>query len=103
MQFSKRYLILVLLALALFAAASPLVTAQFAPAGTVQSGGFTRTYQQSSVGGTFIPPQTQVSETFYSYPGISPYGAYPGGGYAYNYGVGPTPYGYGPYGGFTYL
>lgn len=74
-----------------------------AAAQLVQTGGFTRTYQQSVAGGTFVPPQAEVSETFYSYPGVNAFGLYPGGGYAYDYGVGLTPYGYGPYGGFTYL
>lgn len=69
----------------------------------VPTGGFTRTYQQSTVGGTFIPPQTHVSDVFYSYPGVSAFGAYPGGGYAADYGVGFTPYGYTPYGAYTYL
>ena len=69
----------------------------------VQTGGFTRTYQQNYAGGTFVPPQAEISEAFYQYPGVSAFGVYPGGGYAYDYGVGMTPYGYTPYGAFTYL
>jgi hypothetical protein len=54
-------------------------------------------------GRNVIPPQTQVSDTFYSYPGINAFGPYPGAGYASICGVGFTPCGYTPYGGFTYL
>jgi hypothetical protein len=80
------------------------VSAQVAPFGPcVQTGGYTRTISGSTVGGTFVPPQTQVSDTFYSYPGVSAFGPYPGAGYASTYGVGFTPFGYSPYGGFTYL
>lgn len=105
MQYSKVFIAMAILAafLALTASAS----AQIAPCGPVgplvQTGGFTRTVSGSSVGGTFIPPQTQVSDTFYSYPGISAFGPYPGAGYASTYGIGFTPFGYTPYGGFTYL
>ncbi|MGA9141825.1 MAG: hypothetical protein WBZ29_16485 [Methanocella sp.] len=101
-QFKK-----VLLATALLLAllvVSTGVSAQIAPCGPlVQTGGFTRTVSASAVGGTFVPPQAQVSDTFYSYPGISPFGPYPGAGYASTEGIGFTPYGYMPYGGFTYL
>jgi hypothetical protein len=86
-----------LLALASAAAAAE---AQVVP---VTSCGYTRTYAQSCAGGTFVPPQTHVEETFYSHPGISLYGPYPGCGYAYQAGVGFTPCGYTPYGAFTYL
>ncbi len=55
------------------------------------------------MGGTFVPPQTQVSDTFYSYPGINAFGPYPGAGYSSVSGIGFTPFGYSPYGGFTYL
>ncbi len=80
------------------------VSAQVAPFGpVVQTGGYTRTISGSSVAGTFVPPQTQVSDTFYSYPGISAFGPYPGCGYASTQGIGFTPYGYMPYGGFAYL
>jgi len=102
MQFRK-----VLLATALLVAllaVSTDVSAQLAPCGPiVQTGGYTRTVSGSTVGGTFVPPQTQVSDTFYSYPGVSAFGPYPGAGYASTYGVGFTPYGYTPFGGFTYL
>lgn len=102
MQFSKVLLATALLVTLL--AVSTGASAQLAPCGPlVQTGGYTRTVSGSSVGGTFIPPQTQVSDTFYSYPGINAFGPYPGAGYASTYGVGFTPYGYTPYGGFTYL
>jgi hypothetical protein len=102
MQFRK-----VLLATALLVAllaVSTGVSAQLAPCGPlVQTGGYTRTVSGSTAGGTFMPTQTQVSDTFYSYPGISAFGPYPGAGYASTYGIGFTPYGYAPFGGFTYL
>jgi len=98
MEFSKKYLVQASLVL-LFAV---LIMAP-AAAQLVSTGGFTKTYEQSSAGGTFVPPQTHVSESLYNYPGVSAFGAYPGGGYAADYGVGFTPYGYTPYGGFTYL
>lgn len=79
------------------------VTAQAQIAPCVQTGGFTRSYSQSTVGGTFVPPQTHVESTYYNYPGISAFGAYPGSGYAYEGGVGFTPFGYTPYSAFTYL
>lgn len=106
MQFTRRYAILALSALLFLAIMTSTAAAQYLygpnPYG-VQAGGYTRSYQSSTVGGTFVPTQTQTSEAFYNYPGIGPYGAYPGSGYAYTAGVGPTPYGYTPYGGFTYL
>lgn len=102
MQFRKGLIASVLLVVLLAAAAS--VSAQFAPCGPlIQTGGYTRTISGSAAGGTFVPPQTQFSDTFYSYPGVSAYGPYPGGGYSSTWGVGFTPYGYSPYGGFTYL
>jgi hypothetical protein len=80
------------------------VSAQLAPCGPcVQTAGYTRTISGSSVSGTFIPPQAQVSDTFYSYPGVSAFGPYPGAGYSSVSGIGFTPYGYSPYGAFTYL
>ncbi len=77
MECSKKCLVLaaVVLLLAMLAAAP-------AAAQLVQTGGFTRTYQQNTVGGTFVPPQTHVSEALYDYPGINAFGAYPGGGFA---------------------
>ncbi|MCD1294703.1 hypothetical protein CUJ83_06780 [Methanocella sp. CWC-04] len=86
-------------------AVAPLAAPVVAPIATplVSSGGFTRTYEASSVGGTFVPPQTNVVESFYSHPGVTPYGAYPGAGAVANYGVGFTPYGYSPYGALAYL
>jgi hypothetical protein len=102
MQFRKVLLATALLVMLL--AVSTGASAQLAPCGPlVQTGGYTRTVSGSSVGGTFIPPQTQVSDTFYSYPGINAFGPYPGAGYASICGVGFTPCGYTPYGGFTYL
>jgi hypothetical protein len=77
------------------------VSAQLAPC--VPTGGYTRTVSGSSIAGTFIPPQTQFSDTFYSYPGVSAFGPYPGAGYSSTWGIGFTPFGYSPYGGFTYL
>jgi len=91
------------LLIALLATATS-VSAQLAPCGPcVQTAGFTRTISGSSVSGTFIPPQAQVSDTFYSFPGVSACGPYPGAGYSSVSGIGFTPCGYTPYGGFTYL
>ncbi len=102
MQFRKGLIALAMLFVLLAVATS--VSAQLAPCGPlVQTGGCTRTVSGSSVGGTFVPPQTQVSDTFYSYPGINAFGPYPGAGYAATSGIGFTPAGYAPYGGFTYL
>jgi hypothetical protein len=85
-------------------AASTGVSAQLAPCGPlVQTGGYTRTISGSTAGGTFVPPQTQFTDTFYSYPGINAFGPYPGAGYSSVSGIGFTPFGYTPYGGFTYL
>jgi hypothetical protein len=102
MQFSKG-LIAAAMLIALLAATAT-VSAQLAPIGPlVQTGGYTRTISGSTVGGTFVPPQTQFSDTFYNYPGISAFGPYPGAGYSSVSGIGFTPFGYSPYGGFTYL
>lgn len=98
MECIKKCLVMAIVALLIAMLAIAPAAAQL-----VQTGGFTRTYQQNVAGGTFVPPQAEVSETFYSYPGISAFGPYPGAGYAYDYGVGMTPCGYGPFGGFTYL
>lgn len=100
-----RKFVLVVLAVCFLAAASSLAMAQVVPFGTVPiaSGGFAHSFQKTVAFGPFTPPVGDVSEQFYQYPGFSPFGAYPGGGYAYNLGVGPTPAGYAPYGGFTYL
>jgi hypothetical protein len=105
MQFRKGLIVTAMLVTLL--ALSAGVAAQFAPFAPcgplVQTGGYTRTVSGSSVAGTFIPPQTQVSDVFYSYPGINAFGPYPGCGYASTQGIGFTPYGYAPFGGFTYL
>jgi hypothetical protein len=102
MQYSKG-LIAAAMLIALLAT-TVTVSAQLAPCGPlVQTGGYTRTISGSSVCGTFVPPQSQVSDTFYSYPGVNAFGPYPGAGSASTWGVGFTPFGYSPYGGFTYL
>ena len=105
MQFRKG-LILTAVLFALLAV-SVSAAAQVAPCvpsvPLVPTGGFTRTISGSSVVGTFIPPQTQVSDTFYSFPGVSAFGPYPGFGYASTQGIGFTPLGYSPFAGFTYL
>jgi hypothetical protein len=102
MQFSKGLIAAAMLIA--FLATTVTVSAQLAPVGPlVQTGGYTRTISGSSVAGTFVPPQTQVSDTFYSYPGVNALGPYPGAGYSGTWGVGFTPFGYSPYGGFTYL
>jgi len=102
LQFRKGLIVAALLVALLAASAS--AAAQVAPCGTlVPTGGYTRTISGSSVVGTFIPPQTQVSDTFYSFPGVSAFGPYPGFGYASTQGIGFTPFGYSPFAGFTYL
>jgi hypothetical protein len=102
MQF-RNGLIAAALLIALLAA-TVSVSAQCGPCGPCAgSGGFTRTVSASSVVGTFIPPQAQVSDTFYSFPGVSAFGPYPGAGYSAVQGIGFTPCGYSPYGAFTYL
>ncbi|HTY89971.1 MAG TPA: hypothetical protein VMC84_02235 [Methanocella sp.] len=67
--------------------------------------GFTYSATQSSAYGPFTPPVTQATEQFYQYPGLTPYGAYPGAGYAAAGGIGydPATGYYGPYGSFTPL
>ncbi len=101
MQSQKKHLTFPAMLLATIVLLAMLSTCASAPC--VQTAGFTRTYQQNTVGGTFVPTQTDVQETFYSYPGIDLYGPYPGAGYAAEYGVGFTPYGYAPYGSLAYL
>jgi hypothetical protein len=97
-------IIIAAIALTLLAAASSVAAAQVcAPYAVPLSGGYTHSYERTTVCGTFIPYQTDVSEAYYETPGISPFGVSPGGGYAYNAGIGFTPCGYGPYGDFTYL
>ena len=63
--------------------------------------GFTYSAQQASAFGPFTPPVTQAAEQFYQYPGLTPYGPYPGAGYTAAGGVGfdPATGYYGPYGG----
>jgi hypothetical protein len=102
MQIRKGLIIAAMLAALLTVSVS--VSAQIAPCGPlVPTGGYTRTVSGSTVGGTFVPPQTQISDTFYSYPGVNAFGPYPGAGYASTQGIGFTPFGYSPFGGFTYL
>jgi hypothetical protein len=83
--------------------AAPCV-APVAPCSPV-TGGFTYSTQQASAFGPFTPPVTQAAEQFYQYPGLTPFGAYPGAGYAAEGGVGFDPVSgyYGPYGGVTPL
>ncbi len=75
-----------------------------APCGPFTSG-FTYSAQQASSCGPFAPPETFAAEQFYQFPGLTPYGAYPGAGYAAAGGVGLDPVTgyYGPYGGVTPL
>ena len=102
MQFRKGLILTALLIALLVVPAC--ASAQLAPFAPVETGGYTRTVSASSVAGTFVPPQTQVSDTFYSFPGVSAFGGpYPGAGYSSTWGTGFTPAGYMPYGGFTYL
>lgn len=74
-------------------------------AGGPYTAGFTYSAQQASAFGPFSPPASQVSEQYYQWPGITPYGAYPGTGYSATGGVGFDPASgyYGPYGGVTPL
>jgi hypothetical protein len=67
--------------------------------------GFTHSAQSSSAYGPFTPPVAQASEQYYQYPGLTPYGAYPGSGFAYTNGIGFDPASgyYGPFGAATYL
>ncbi len=80
------------------------LAAPIAPCGPYTSG-FTYSAQTASACGPFTPPVAQTSEQFYQYPGLTPYGAYPGGGYAYTNGIGFDPASgyYGPFGAATYL
>jgi hypothetical protein len=84
-------------------AAAPCVAPCVAPVAAPFTSGFTYSTQQSSAFGPLTPPVTQASEQFYQFPGLTPYGAYPGAGYAATGGVGYDPYSgyYGPYGGYT--
>jgi hypothetical protein len=90
--------------------AAPLVAPMVAPfaspiVASPLTGGFTYSNSQSSAFGPFSPPVSQASEQFYQYPGLTPFGAYPGTGYAATGGVGFDPVSgyYGPYGGITPL
>ncbi len=84
--------------------AVPFAAAPVAPCGPFTAG-FTYSAQQSSAFGPCTPPVTEAAEQFYQYPGLTPYGAYPGTGYAAAGGVGFDPLSgyYGPYGAFTPL
>jgi hypothetical protein len=75
-----------------------------APCGPFTSG-YTYSAQQASAFGPFTPPVSQAAEQFYQFPGLTPYGPYPGAGYAASGGVGYDPVTgyYGPYGGVTPL
>ena len=76
--------------------------AQVVPCGPFTSG-FTHSFQSATAWGPFSPPVSETAEQFYQFPGVSPFGLCPGGGFASDFGVGFTPNGYGPFGGFTYL
>jgi hypothetical protein len=67
--------------------------------------GFTYSAQQASAFGPFTPPVSQAAEQFYQFPGLTPFGAYPGAGFAAAGGMGFDPISgyYGPYGGVTPL
>jgi hypothetical protein len=86
-------------------AAAPCAVPCAAPCVAPYTAGYSYSTQQSSAFGPFTPPVTQASEQFYQYPGLTPYGAYPGAGYAAMGGVGYDPMSgyYGPYGGYTPL
>jgi len=75
-----------------------------APSGPFTSG-YTYSAQQASAFGPFTPPVSQAAEQFYQFPGLTPFGPYPGAGYAASGGVGfdPVTGYYGPYGGVTPL
>jgi hypothetical protein len=85
--------------------AAPLAAVPCADACGPYTSGFTYSAQQSSSFGPFSPPVAQASEQFYQYPGLTPFGAYPGAGYAAAGGVGldPATGYYGPYGAVTPL
>jgi hypothetical protein len=80
------------------------VTPVVAPCAPFTSG-FEYSAQQSSAFGPFTPPVTEAAEQFYQYPGLTPFGPYPGAGYAAAGGVGFDPISgyYGPYGAVTPL
>jgi hypothetical protein len=80
------------------------LAAPVAPCGPFTSG-FTYGAQQASAFGPFTPPVSEAAEQFYQFPGLTPYGPYPGAGYAATGGVGFDPMTgyYGPYGGVTPL
>lgn len=85
--------------------AAPLVAPFAAPVTACgpYTSGFTYSATQSSAFGPFAPPVSQATEQFYQYPGLTPFGAYPGAGYAAAGGVGFDPMSgyYGPYGAYT--
>jgi hypothetical protein len=87
--------------------AAPLAAPCAAPVAACgpYTSGFTYSASQSSAFGPFTPPVTQATEQFYQYPGMTPFGAYPGAGYAAAGGVGfdPATGYYGPYGAYTPL
>ena len=87
--------------------ATPCVAPCAAPVAAVApfTSGYTYSANQASAFGPFTPPVSQASEQFYQYPGLTPYGAYPGAGYAATGGVGLDPMTgyYGPYGAYTPL
>jgi hypothetical protein len=84
---------------------APLVAPIVAPVAGPYTNSFAYSNQQSSAFGPFTPPVTQASEQFYQYPGLTPYGVYPGAGYAATGGIGFDPMSgyYGPYGAYTPL
>ncbi len=77
----------------------PVAAPIAAPCGPFTAG-YEFSAQQSSAFGPFTPPVAQASEQFYQYPGLTPYGPYPGSGYLAAGGVGfdPVTGYYGPYG-----
>ena len=84
---------------------APVVPAIAGPVVGPYTNSFTYSNQQSSAFGPFTPPVTQASEQFYQNPGITPYGVYPGAGYAATGGIGFDPASgyYGPFGAYTPL
>lgn len=82
----------------------PFTAAPVVPCGPFTSG-FSYSAQQASAFGPFTPPVAEAAEQFYQYPGLTPFGAYPGAGYAAAGGVGFDPISgyYGPYGGVVPL
>jgi hypothetical protein len=67
--------------------------------------GFVYSAQKSAAFGPFAPPVAEASEQFYQLPGLTPFGPYPGAGYALAGGVGfdPVTGYYGPYGAYMPL